>query len=141
MAEADDDGPVIGIDLGTTFSCVAVFKNGKPKVISNEHGNRITPSCVSFTDNGYLVGEDARYRLSRNPTRTVYEMKRLVGRTFDEEVVQEDIVRWPFDVVDQDGKPMIKVLSGELKLYSPEEISAMVLVKMKEIVEKFLERV
>ena len=146
MAESDDDqSPCIGIDLGTTFSCVAIFMNGKVKVISNEHGNRTTPSCVSFTDNGYLVGEDAKYRMSMNPTRTVYEVKRLMGRTFEEKEVQEDIARWSFDVVNDEGKPKIKVLrdsrSGDLKLCSPEEISSMILVKMKEIAEKFLEKV
>lgn len=137
------DGPVIGIDLGTTYSCVGVFKNGRVEIIPNEFGNRITPSYVAFTDEERLVGESAKNQATVNPKRSVYVVKRLIGRNFDDIEVQRDIKWVPYDVVKgKGGKPMIKVkaVGGLEKLISPEEISSMILIKMKEIAENYLGR-
>lgn len=143
IAEAGDKQtiqcPVIGIDLGTTYSCVGVFKNGQVEIIPNEMGSRITPSVVAFTDEQRLVGEAAKNQLSVNPERTMYSIKRLIGRKFDDPSVQNDMKYLPFKIVNKEGKPYIKqTLQGEDKLFSPEEISAMVLGKMKEIAESYL---
>lgn len=130
---------IIGIDLGTGYSCVAVWLNGRIEVIANDQGNRITPSCVAFTDTERLVGDAAKNQAAMNPTNTVYEVKRLIGRRFDEKIVQDDIKLWPFKVVEKNNKPLIEVqFKGETKQFYPEEISAMVLVKMKEIAEAYL---
>ena len=111
-------------------------------MIANDKGNRITPSCVSFTPNGMLVGDDAKVRLTMNPENTVYEVKRLMGKSFDDTTVQEDMTRWPFDVVSNGGKPAIKVQHlGQTKDYSPEEISSHILIHMKGIAEKYLKTV
>merc|ERR1712070_890824 len=133
------DGPVIGIDLGTTYSCVGIFKNGRVEIIPNELGNRITPSQVAFTDEEKLVGEAAKNQLSSNPERSVYVVKRLIGRNFADKEVQRDMKYLSYKVVDKGGKPYIKIktTAGEKSL-SPEEISAMVLVKMKEVAEAYL---
>jgi|TARA_B110000285_G_scaffold235166_1_gene315266 heat shock protein 5 len=135
------DGPVIGIDLGTTYSCVGIFKNGRVEIIPNELGNRITPSYVAFTDDEKLVGEAAKNQASNNPLRTVYVVKRLVGRQFDDKEVQRDMKYVPYKIVSKKGKPYIKIetSAGEKQL-SPEEISAMILVKMKEVAEAYLGR-
>jgi len=135
------DGPVIGIDLGTTYSCVGIFKNGRVEIIPNELGNRITPSWVAFTDEEKLVGESAKNQGSTNPERTVFVVKRLIGRNFDDKEVQRDMKFLPYKVVSQHGKPYIKVKTpqGDQKL-SPEQISAMVLIKMKEVAEAYLGR-
>jgi endoplasmic reticulum chaperone BiP len=135
------DGPVIGIDLGTTYSCVGIFKNGRVEIIPNELGNRITPSYVAFTDDEKLVGEAAKNQASSNPLRTVYVVKRLVGRQFDDKEVQRDMKYVPYKIVSKKGKPYIKIetSAGEKQL-SPEEISAMILVKMKEVAEAYLGR-
>jgi heat shock protein 5 len=136
------DGPVIGIDLGTTYSCVGIFKNGKVEIIPNEFGNRITPSHVAWNDEERLVGEAAKNQAHLNPKRSVNVVKRLIGRNFDEKEVQRDLKWLSYDVVNKGGKPYIKadVQGGESKLLSPEEISAMILIKMKEIAENFLGR-
>jgi heat shock protein 5 len=135
------DGPVIGIDLGTTYSCVGIFKNGRVEIIPNEQGNRITPSVVAFTDEERLIGEAAKNQAAINPTRTIYSVKRLIGRKFNDKEVQHDKKLLPYEVVNKDGKPYIEVIiKGEKKLYSPEEISAMILVKMKKIAEDYLGR-
>jgi endoplasmic reticulum chaperone BiP len=133
------EGPVIGIDLGTTYSCVGIFKNGRVEIIPNELGNRITPSQVAFTDDEKLVGEAAKNQAAQNPLRTVYVVKRLVGRNFDDKEVQRDMKYLSYKIVSKSGKPYIKIETthGE-KQMSPEEISAMILVKMKEVAEAYL---
>jgi len=135
------EGPVIGIDLGTTYSCVGIFKNGRVEIIPNELGNRITPSYVAFNDEEKLVGEAAKNQASVNPTRTVYVVKRLVGRQFEDKEVQRDMKYVPYKIVSQKGKPYIQIdtTAGTKKL-SPEEVSAMILVKMKEVAEAYLGR-
>lgn len=134
------DGPVIGIDLGTTYSCVGIFKNGRVEIIPNEFGNRITPSFVAFTDEERLVGEAAKNQAATNPKRSIYVIKRLMGRKFDDKEVQRDIKWVPYDVVSKGGKPYVSVEmpGGVTKQLSPEEISAMILTKMKEIAENYL---
>jgi len=101
------DGPVIGIDLGTTYSCVAIFKNGRVEIIPNELGNRITPSQVAFTDDEKLVGESAKNQGALNPLRTIYVIKRLVGRNFADKEVQRDMKYVPYKIVDRDSKPYV----------------------------------
>jgi endoplasmic reticulum chaperone BiP len=144
---ADDDKkankvecPVIGIDLGTTYSCVGIYKNGHVEIIPNELGNRITPSVVAFTDEDRLIGEAAKNQATVNPTRTLYDVKRLIGRRFTDKTVQYDRKFLPYDIIDVNSKPYIRVanVKGETKTYAAEEISAMVLVKMKEIAENYL---
>jgi len=142
-ALAEDEGQkvdtVIGIDLGTTYSCVGVYKNGRVEVIANDQGNRVTPSYVAFADAERLIGDAAKNQASLNPENTVYDAKRLIGRRFTDATVQHDMKLWPFSVINKDGKPNIQALvSGEKKTFAPEEISAMVLVKMKEVAETFL---
>lgn len=133
-------GTIIGIDLGTTYSCVGVFKNGRVEIIANDQGNRITPSYVAFTENGErLIGDAAKNQLTINPENTVFDAKRLIGRDFKDKIVQDDIKLWPFKVQDKNNKPQVVVKVGdEQKQFTPEEISAMVLVKMKEIAESYL---
>ncbi|RSH88510.1 ATPase with role in protein import into the ER [Apiotrichum porosum] len=140
---AEDDkesyGTVIGIDLGTTYSCVAVQKGGKVEIIANSLGNRITPSWVAFTDDERLIGEAAKNQAPQNPTNTVFDAKRLVGRQYSDRDVQRDRKHWPFEIVNKAGKPMVQVESkGSTKDFSAEEISAMVLTKMKETAEAYL---
>ena len=133
------EGPVIGIDLGTTYSCVGIFRNGSVEIIPNELGNRITPSVVAFTDDDRLVGEAAKNQAALNPKRTIYSVKRLIGRKYNDKEVQMDKKLLPYDIIDKDGKPYIQVeTKGQKKLYSPEEISAIILTKMKTIAENFL---
>ncbi|KAJ3292339.1 ATPase with role in protein import into the ER [Borealophlyctis nickersoniae] len=132
-------GSVIGIDLGTTYSCVGVYKNGKVEIIANDQGHRITPSYVAFTDEERLIGDAAKNQAPLNPHNTVFDAKRLVGRRFTDKDVQADMKHFPFKVVNKDGKPYIQVkVKGQDKVFSPEEISAMVLGKMKEIAESYL---
>ena len=129
----------IGIDLGTTYSCVGVFQHGKVEIIANDQGNRTTPSYVAFTDTERLIGDAAKNQVAMNPSNTVFDAKRLIGRRFDDASVQADMKHWPFTVVSEGGKPKIKVdYKGESKTFFPEEVSSMVLVKMKEIAEAFL---
>jgi endoplasmic reticulum chaperone BiP len=134
------EGPVIGIDLGTTYSCVGIFKNGRVEIIPNELGNRITPSFVAFTDEERLVGEAAKNQAALNPERSVYVVKRLIGRNFKDKEVQRDRKLVSYNIVDKNGKPYVSaaVSGGEQKVMSPEEISAMVLTKMKQIAENYL---
>merc|ERR1719460_1335251 len=134
-------GTVIGIDLGTTYSCVGVYKNGHVEIIPNDQGNRITPSYVAFDDDERFIGDAAKNQASINPTNTVFDVKRLIGRKFTDDTVQKDIKLLPFEIKSKDGKPYVNVdVKGEMKLYAPEEISAMILGKMKEIAEAFLGR-
>lgn len=131
--------PVIGIDLGTTYSCVGIYKNGKVEIIPNELGSRITPSVVAFTDEERLIGEAAKNQASINPTRTVYDVKRLIGRKFSDKTVQQDKKFLPYEIVNKDGKPYVSTtFKGAQKTFAPEEISAMVLQKMKMIAENYL---
>ncbi|TPX65598.1 hypothetical protein SpCBS45565_g05072 [Spizellomyces sp. 'palustris'] len=132
-------GPIIGIDLGTTYSCVGIYKNGRVEIIANDQGNRITPSYVAFTDEERLVGDAAKNQAPMNPYDTIFDAKRLVGRHFTDKEVQQDMKHWPFTVVNKNGKPIIKVtVKGEEKTLTAEEVSAMVLQKMKEIAEGYL---
>ncbi|CAF5188843.1 unnamed protein product, partial [Rotaria magnacalcarata] len=135
-----DMGTVIGIDLGTTYSCVGIFKNGRVEIIANDQGNRITPSYVAFTAEGErLIGDAAKNQLTSNPENTVFDAKRLIGREFSDPTVQQDIKHFPFKVSEKNSKPIIEVNTGkEKKLFTPEEISAMVLGKMREIAEAYL---
>jgi len=130
----------IGIDLGTTYSCVGVWQIDHVEIIPNEQGDRTTPSYVAFTDTERLIGGGAKNQTNINPANTVFDAKRLIGRRFSDSVVQDDMKHWPFKVVCVDGdKPKIQVeFKGERKLFSPEEISSMVLTKMKQIAEAFL---
>jgi len=129
----------IGIDLGTTYSCVGVFQHGKVEIIANDQGNRTTPSYVAFTDTERLIGDAAKNQVAINPNNTVFDAKRLIGRKFDEPAVQSDMKHWPFTVVDVGTKPKLKVeYKNEEKMFTPEEISSMVLTKMKETAEAYL---
>uniref|UniRef100_A0ACD5XC15 Uncharacterized protein n=1 Tax=Avena sativa TaxID=4498 RepID=A0ACD5XC15_AVESA len=134
-------GPVIGIDLGTTYSCVGVYRNGHVEIIANDQGNRITPSWVAFTDTGErLIGEAAKNQAAANPLRTVYDAKRLIGRQFSDAEVQRDMKLLPYKVVEKNGKPHaeVEVKDGDVRLLNPEEVSAMVLTRMKETAEAYL---
>jgi len=132
-------GTVIGIDLGTTYSCVGVMQKGKVEIIVNDQGNRITPSYVAFTDEERLVGDAAKNQYAANPKRTIFDIKRLIGRKFLDKDVQADAKHFPFSVVNKDGKPTVSVeVAGKERNFTPEEISAMVLGKMKETAEAYL---
>lgn len=133
-------GTIIGIDLGTTYSCVGVFKNGRVEIIANDQGNRITPSYVAFTPEGErLIGDAAKNQLTTNPENTVFDVKRLIGREWTDSSVQHDIKMWPFKVINKNSKPHVEVsVNKEMKQFAPEEISAMVLGKMKEVAEAYL---
>jgi L1 cell adhesion molecule like protein len=134
-------GPAVGIDLGTTYSCVGVFQHGKVEIIANDQGNRTTPSYVAFTDTERLIGDAAKNQVAMNPSNTVFDAKRLIGRKFDDSSVQSDMKHWPFTVISEGGKPKIRVeYKGETKTFFPEEISSMVLMKMKETAEAYLGR-
>eukprot|EP00914_Ancora_sagittata_P031089 GHVO01062889.1.p1 GENE.GHVO01062889.1~~GHVO01062889.1.p1 ORF type:complete len:651 (-),score=177.56 GHVO01062889.1:313-2265(-) len=131
--------PAVGIDLGTTYSCVGVFEHGKVEIIANDQGNRTTPSYVAFTDSERLIGDSAKNQVAMNPTNTIFDAKRLIGRRFDDHAVQEDMKTWPFQVVNDNGKPKIQVVyKDEEKTFFPEEVSSMVLLKMKEVAESYL---
>mmetsp|Transcript_13656 Transcript_13656/g.16412 ORF Transcript_13656/g.16412 Transcript_13656/m.16412 type:complete len:658 (+) Transcript_13656:77-2050(+) len=135
-------GTVIGIDLGTSTSCVGVYKNGRVEIIANDQGNRITPSYVAFTDEGErLIGDAAKNQATVNPTKTVFDVKRLIGRKYEDSTVQKDVKLFPYKVINKGGKPVIAIdHEGEEKQFQAEEISAMVLGKMKETAEGFLGR-
>ena len=137
---ATKEGKAIGIDLGTTYSCVGVWQNDRVEIIPNDQGNRTTPSYVAFTDTERLIGDAAKNQVAMNPQNTVFDAKRLIGRRFSDSPVQNDMKLWPFKVVAGPGdKPMIVVnCKGEEKKFSAEEISSMVLVKMREVAEAFL---
>jgi L1 cell adhesion molecule like protein len=130
----------IGIDLGTTYSCVGVWKGSGVEIISNDAGKRTMPSCVAYTDSERLIGDAAMNQAAMNPTNTVFDAKRLIGRLYDDPALKQDLEHWPFSVVhNEDFKPLIKVeFMGEEKILTPEEVSAAVLVKMKETAETFL---
>ena len=135
-------GPVVGVDLGTTYSCVAIFEHGKVEIIANDQGNRVTPSYVAFADGDRLVGDPAKVQAALNPANTIYDAKRLIGRRFNDAHVQKDMKLWPFRVVDDHGAPVVEVTLGgesrERKLLKPQEVSAMVLGKMRDTAEAYL---
>ena len=129
----------IGIDLGTTYSCVGVYQNGKVEIIANDQGNRTTPSYVSFTDKERLIGDSAKTASSQNPTNTVYDAKRLIGREFNDSSLQEDMKSLTYTIVNESNKPKVQVdYLGERKTFTPEEISAMILTRLKETAENYL---
>lgn len=135
----DDSCPIVGIDLGTTYSCVGVAVNGKVEIIANNAGNRITPSYVAFSGSSTLVGDAAKNQAFMNPRNTVYDVKRLLGRPYDDKILQKDIKHFPYKVVGKDNKPFIVVdsLNGTASL-RPEQVSALVLKKMKDVAEGYL---
>jgi L1 cell adhesion molecule like protein len=139
-AAASKTKKAIGIDLGTTYSCVGVWQNERVEIIANDQGNRTTPSYVAFTDAERLIGDAAKNQVSMNPENTIFDAKRLIGRKIDDASIQSDMAHWPFKVIAKDGgKPHVQVeFKGEQKTFSPEEISAMILTKMKEIAESYL---
>ncbi|VEL30950.1 unnamed protein product, partial [Protopolystoma xenopodis] len=131
--------PAIGVDLGTTYSCTGVFQHGKVEIIANDQGNRTTPSYVAFTDTERLIGDAAKNQVAMNPTNTVFDAKRLIGRRFDDPAVRGDMKHWPFEVIQEAGRPKVRIeYRGEKKVFSAEEISSMVLLKMKETAEAYL---
>ncbi|XP_022993236.1 heat shock cognate 70 kDa protein 2-like [Cucurbita maxima] len=134
------EGPAIGIDLGTTYSCVGVWQHDRVEIIANDQGNRTTPSYVAFTDNERLIGDAAKNQVAMNPINTVFDAKRLIGRRFSDSSVQNDMMHWSFRVIaGPSDKPMIVVnYKGEEKQFSAEEISSMILIKMKEVAEAYL---
>jgi len=138
-ADEESKGTIIGIDLGTTYSCVGVFKKGRVDIIANDQGNRITPSYVAFNENERLIGEAAKNQATINPENTVFDVKRLIGRKFSDPSVKKDMKLMPYEIFDKGGKPYIRVnYRGQPKEYAPEEISAMILGKMKETAEAYL---
>lgn len=129
----------IGIDLGTTYSCVAVRRNGNVEIIANSNGNRTTPSWVAFQGTERMVGDPAKVQVATNPYNTVFDAKRLIGRSYNDPAIQSDMKHWPFKVVNVGGKPQIKVnYMNEDKQFNPEEISAMVLAALKKDAETYL---
>ncbi|KAH7321053.1 heat shock protein 70 kDa [Stachybotrys elegans] len=131
--------PAVGIDLGTTYSCVGIFREDRCDIIANDQGNRTTPSFVAFTDTERLIGDAAKNQVAMNPHNTVFDAKRLIGRKFSDAEVQIYMKHFPFAVIDKGGKPVIEVeFKGEKKVFTPEEISSMVLTKMRETAEAYL---
>jgi heat shock 70kDa protein 1/2/6/8 len=132
-------GRAIGIDLGTTYSCVGIWQNDHVEIIANDQGNRTMPSYVSFTEEERLIGEAAKSIVANNPKNTVFDAKRLIGAQFNDPKVQSDMKHFTYNVIDKDNKPFIELtVKGETKVFAPEEISSMILVKMKEIAEAYL---
>ena len=140
MSKSKVSGESCGIDLGTTYSCVGVWQNYRVEIVANEQGNRTTPSYVAFGEATRLMGDAARNQAAMNPTNTVFDAKRLIGRKFSDPIVQADMRLWPFEVIcGEEDKPMIHVLhKGEHRVFAAEEISAMVLQKMKAVAEAHL---
>merc|ERR1712018_331356 len=139
MPAATKKNIAVGIDLGTTYSCVGVFEHGKVEILANDQGNRTTPSYVAFNDTERLIGDAAKNQVAMNPANSVFDAKRLMGRKFNDASVQSDKKHWSFNVVSDQGKPKVQVeYKGEEKIFSPEEISSMVLLKMKETAEAYL---
>ncbi|XP_068215853.1 heat shock cognate 71 kDa protein-like [Palaemon carinicauda] len=137
----DNNSPVIGIDLGTTYSCVAVFQNEKVEIIANDQGNRTTPSYVAFNDTERLIGEAAKNQCALNPKNTIFDVKRLMGRNYIDDCVQRVIKILPYEIIDEENKPKIQVeYKKEKKVLTPEEVSSMILSKMKKIAENYLGR-
>jgi L1 cell adhesion molecule like protein len=136
------EGATVGIDLGTTYSCVGVWQNDRVEIIANDQGNRTTPSYVAFNETERLIGDAAKNQVAMNASNTVFDAKRLIGRKFDDPAVQADMKHWPFKVLNgSGGKPIIEVqFKGETKQFTSEEISSMVLMKMKEIAEAYRRR-
>ena len=134
------ENTAIGIDLGTTYSCVGIWRNGQVEIIANDQGNRTTPSYVAFTETERLIGDSAKNQANYNPTNTVFDVKRLIGRKFSDKIVQDDMKLWPYTVIKGDNdKPLVNVdFKGTNTTFTPEEISAMILTKMKEIAEDYL---
>ncbi|KAK3314813.1 heat shock 70 kDa protein [Apodospora peruviana] len=131
--------PAVGIDLGTTYSCVGVFREDRCEIIANDQGNRTTPSFVAFTDTERLIGDAAKNQVAMNPHNTVFDAKRLIGRKFNDAEVQADAKHFPFKIIEKGGKPVIEVeFKGEQKQFTPEEISSMILTKMRETAEAYL---
>ncbi|CAN7995198.1 unnamed protein product [Ixodes hexagonus] len=134
-----DEVHAIGIDLGTTYSCVGIFQHGKVEIIANDQGNRTTPSYVAFTETERLIGDPAKAQVALNPENTVFGSKRLVGRTYDDPKLQDDLKHLPFTIINDKNAPKIKVMyKGEEKIFNPEEISAMILTKMREVAEAYV---
>lgn len=132
-------GPAIGIDLGTTYSCVGIYRDDRIEIIANDQGNRTTPSFVAFTDTERLIGDAAKNQVAMNPANTVFDAKRLIGRKFADAEVQADMKHFPFKVIDRAAKPVVEVeFKGEMKQFTPEEISSMILTKMRETAEAYL---
>ncbi|KAM0710659.1 hypothetical protein Q7P35_001397 [Cladosporium inversicolor] len=131
--------PAIGIDLGTTYSCVGIYRDDRIEIIANDQGNRTTPSFVAFTDTERLIGDSAKNQVAMNPHNTVFDAKRLIGRKFQDAEVQADMKHFPFKVIEKAGKPVTQVeFKGEVKDFTPEEISSMILTKMRETAESYL---
>ncbi|KAK3670933.1 Hsp70 chaperone [Recurvomyces mirabilis] len=131
--------PAVGIDLGTTYSCVGIFRDDRIEIIANDQGNRTTPSFVAFTDTERLIGDAAKNQVAMNPINTVFDAKRLIGRKFADAEVQADMKHFPFKVIDKQSKPVVQVeFKGETKEFTPEEISSMILTKMRETAESYL---
>jgi heat shock protein 1/8 len=140
MVSKNNKTPAVGIDLGTTYSCVGIFEHGKVEIIANDQGNRTTPSYVAFTDTERLIGDAAKNQVAMNPSNTIFDAKRLIGRQYDDTNVQKDMKHWPFKVIkDAGSKTRLQVeYKCEDKTFTPEEISAMILTKMKETAEAHL---
>ena len=131
--------PAVGIDLGTTYSCVGVFRDDRIEIIANDQGNRTTPSFVVFTDTERLIGDAAKNQVAMNPHNTVFDAKRLIGRRYGDAEVQADMKHWPFKIIEKSSKPIVEVeFKGEQKQFTPEEISSMILTKMRETAEAYL---
>jgi len=134
-----NQSPAVGIDLGTTYSCVGVYQNSKVEIIPNDQGNRTTPSYVAFSQSERLIGDAAKNQVARNAENSIFDAKRLIGRKFTDTQVQKDIQLWPFKVeASNDNKPLIVVKhQDQVKKFHPEQVSAMVLEKMKQIAEAY----
>ncbi|PPQ64201.1 hypothetical protein CVT24_008619 [Panaeolus cyanescens] len=139
LVDIPPDEVVVGIDLGTTYSCVGIAREGQIEIIANENGNRITPSWVAFNGDERLIGEAAKQAFHSNPSNTVFDVKRIIGRKWDDREVKQELKHFPFAVTERNGQPMINVeYKGEPREFTSEEISAMVLTKLKESAEAYL---